>query len=140
MRNWILMASVSAVAFAAGIGARGLLLDGHDESVADSGDQKPLYWVAPMDPDYKRDKPGKSPMGMDLVPVYKKEKVDDTPGTIAVSSAVINSLGVRSEPAVVQTIQPRITTVGLVGFDEDSLRQVNSRVEGWIRNLQVSSG
>ena len=29
-----------------------------------------LYWVAPMDPNYRRDKPGKSPMGMDLIPVY----------------------------------------------------------------------
>jgi len=24
-----------------------------------------LYWVAPMDVNYRRDKPGKSPMGMD---------------------------------------------------------------------------
>ncbi|PKF63371.1 efflux RND transporter periplasmic adaptor subunit [Psychromonas sp. psych-6C06] len=30
-----------------------------------------LYWVAPMDANYRRDKPGKSPMGMDLVPVYE---------------------------------------------------------------------
>ncbi len=30
------------------------------------------YWVAPMDPNYRRDKPGKSPMGMDLIPVYEK--------------------------------------------------------------------
>ena len=29
-----------------------------------------LYWVAPMDANYQRDKAGKSPMGMDLVPVY----------------------------------------------------------------------
>ena len=29
-----------------------------------------LYWVAPMDANYHRDKPGKSPMGMDLVAVY----------------------------------------------------------------------
>jgi len=29
-----------------------------------------LYWVAPMDANYRRDKPGQSPMGMDLVPVY----------------------------------------------------------------------
>jgi len=33
-----------------------------------------LYWVAPMDPSYRRDKPGKSPMGMDLVPVYAEEQ------------------------------------------------------------------
>jgi Cu(I)/Ag(I) efflux system membrane fusion protein len=31
---------------------------------------EPLYWVAPMDANYRRDQPGKSPMGMDLVPVY----------------------------------------------------------------------
>ncbi|MFO7713089.1 heavy metal-binding domain-containing protein, partial [Desulfosarcina sp.] len=31
------------------------------------------YWVAPMDPTYIRDEPGKSPMGMDLVPVYAEE-------------------------------------------------------------------
>jgi len=41
---------------------------------ADSGDREILYWVAPMDPNYRRDKPGKSPMGMDLVPVYKEQK------------------------------------------------------------------
>ncbi len=35
-----------------------------------SSTNEPLYWVAPMDPNYQRDKPGKSPMGMDLVPVY----------------------------------------------------------------------
>ncbi len=28
-----------------------------------------LYWVAPMDPNYRRNEPGKSPMGMDLKPV-----------------------------------------------------------------------
>ena len=32
--------------------------------------EEPLYWVAPMDANYRRDKPGKSPMGMDLLPVY----------------------------------------------------------------------
>ena len=36
-----------------------------------SNDQEILYWAAPMDPNYRRNKPGKSPMGMDLVPVYK---------------------------------------------------------------------
>ena len=36
-------------------------------------ERKIKYWVAPMDPNYRRDKPGKSPMGMDLVPVYEEE-------------------------------------------------------------------
>ncbi|MDX2320668.1 MAG: efflux RND transporter periplasmic adaptor subunit [Moritella sp.] len=35
-----------------------------------SAEPQILYWVAPMDANYRRDTPGKSPMGMDLVPVY----------------------------------------------------------------------
>lgn len=46
---------------------------------APGADQRPaerkiLYWRAPMDPTYIRDTPGKSPMGMDLVPVYADEE------------------------------------------------------------------
>ena len=36
-----------------------------------------LYWKAPMDPNYRRDEPGKSPMGMNLVPVYANGGDDD---------------------------------------------------------------
>ena len=34
--------------------------------------KKIKYWVAPMDPTYIRDEPGKSPMGMDLCRSTKK--------------------------------------------------------------------
>jgi Cu(I)/Ag(I) efflux system membrane fusion protein len=34
------------------------------------------YWVAPMDANYRRDEAGKSPMGMDLVPVYKEQPME----------------------------------------------------------------
>ena len=46
---------------------------------------------------YRRDKPGKSPMGMDLVPVYADEGgIDAGPGTVRISPDVINNLGVRT--------------------------------------------
>ena len=53
-------------------------------SKATSDEKKPIYWVAPMDANYKRDKPGKSPMGMDLVPVFDDDGKgpDEGPGTI----------------------------------------------------------
>jgi Cu(I)/Ag(I) efflux system membrane fusion protein len=41
-----------------------------DVQVPKSAENEILYWVAPMDPDFRRDEPGKSPMGMDLMPVY----------------------------------------------------------------------
>ena len=35
--------------------------------------RKILYWTDPMIPGYRAEGPGKSPMGMDLVPVYEEE-------------------------------------------------------------------
>lgn len=48
-----------------------------------SAEKKILYWTDPMIPGYKASGPGKSPMGMDLVPVYEEEK----PSVSAVSPA-----------------------------------------------------
>src|SRR5712671_6817578 len=33
-------------------------------------ERKVLYWTDPMMPGFKSDKPGKSPMGMEMVPMY----------------------------------------------------------------------
>ena len=43
------------------------------EAAAHPQSHKILYWTDPMLPGYKADGPGKSPMGMDLVPVYEEE-------------------------------------------------------------------
>lgn len=37
-------------------------------------DKKTLYWIDTMEPNVHYDAPGKSRMGMELVPVYSKEK------------------------------------------------------------------
>lgn len=50
-----------------------LFLKSGEESTSAKKEKKVLYWVAPMDPNYRRDEPGKSPMGMDLVPVYEED-------------------------------------------------------------------
>jgi Cu(I)/Ag(I) efflux system membrane fusion protein len=95
---------------------------------------EPLYWVAPMDANYRRDKPGKSPMGMDLVPVYAQAA-----GTVEISPEVVNNLGVRTAPVAPGTLRTRISTVGYVQYDEDRLVHVHPRVEGWIEKLYVKA-
>ncbi len=115
---------------------------GHDPAQSDSNSQpEPLYWVAPMDPNYRRDKPGKSPMGMDLVPVYDKGDVtaDTGPGTITISPDVVNNLGVRTATAQLRSMHTAITTVGYVQYDEDQLIHIHPRVEGWIEKLHVKA-
>ncbi len=104
-------------------------------------EKKPLYWVAPMDPNYKRDKPGKSPMGMDLIAFYADEGggVDEGPGTIRVSPDVINNLGVITAKVKMKTMHTQINTVGYVQYDEDEMVKIYPRVDGWIEKLYVKA-
>ena len=97
-----------------------------------------LYWVAPMDPNYRRDEPGKSPMGMDLVPVYADE-VDAQPGVVTIDATMVNNLGVRTSTAVRGSLSRRIETVGYIGYDEDTLQHVHTRVDGWIEKLATKA-
>ena len=99
--------------------------------------KEPLYWVAPMDANYRRDSAGKSPMGMDLVPVSATD--DDSPGIVKISAEVVNNLGVRTAIAKMQRMQSDIRTVGYVQYDQDNLVHIHPRVEGWIEKLYVKA-
>lgn len=96
-----------------------------------------LYWVAPMDPNYQRDKSGKSPMGMDLIPVY--DTGDAGSSTVTISPEVIQNLGVRTTQAEVSRLWRGIDTVGYVDYDESKVSHIHLRTEGWIENLMVRS-
>lgn len=110
------------------------------ESNGQAGGAAPLYWVAPMDPNYRRDEPGKSPMGMDLIPVYANNGMDpDNPGMIFISPDVVNNLGVRTAQVERRSMHTRITTVGYVQYDEDQLVHIHPRVEGWVERLYVQA-
>ena len=102
------------------------------------GEREILYWVAPMDANFRRDEPGKSPMGMDLVPVYADE-VDSQPGTVKIDPTVVNNLGVRTAKAQRGSLSRHIDTVGYVQFDEDTLHHVHTRVDGWIEKLATKA-
>ncbi|MDH5711607.1 MAG: efflux RND transporter periplasmic adaptor subunit, partial [Gammaproteobacteria bacterium] len=95
-----------------------------------------LYWVAPMDPNYRRDEPGKSPMGMDLVPIYADESGGDV---ITISPEVVQNLGVRTAKAEISGLWRGIDTVGYVDFDESRVSHIHLRTEGWIENMAVRS-
>ena len=101
--------------------------------------KEPLYWVAPMDPNYKRDKPGKSPMGMDLIPVYEEAGGDEEIGTVTISPDVVNNLGVRTALVTRGQMDVSVNTVGYVQYDEDRLIHIHPRVEGWIEKLYVKA-
>lgn len=116
-----------------------LLTIGRDESSAhtEAGEDKPLYWVAPMDPNYRRDAPGKSPMGMDLVPVYKDDQAGK--GVVRISPGVEHNIGVKTGKVVRGVLKQRLSTVARVKYDENQLAAVYPRVDGWLEKLHVKA-
>lgn len=105
---------------------------------SEQDEAEPLYWVAPMDPNYRSDEPGLSPMGMELVPVYAEGQSDSGPGTISISPEVVNNIGVRTGRASYQAISTEINTVGYVDYDQDQLVHIHARMAGWIEKLYVT--
>ena len=98
-----------------------------------------LYWWDPMIPDFKSDKPGKSPMGMDMVPVHEGRAPGkaEPPGTVVVSPSVVHNLGVRTAVAGMKVLVPTVETFGSVTFDESRITHLHVRGSGWVDRLHA---
>ena len=132
------LAGAVLVALAAGVGLGRWLWPTQDAAPGEAPRQV-LYWVAPMDKNYRRDKPGKSPMGMDLVPVYADEAPQEDADVVAIDPSVVQNLGVRTAPAERGVLPRRIDAVGYVEYDQDTMHHIHTRVEGWIESLGVQA-
>jgi Cu(I)/Ag(I) efflux system membrane fusion protein/cobalt-zinc-cadmium efflux system membrane fusion protein len=96
------------------------------------------YWVAPMDPTYIRNEPGKSPMGMDLVPVYEEEGGEKEPtSSIRIDPVTRQNMGLRLGRVEKRRLSKTIRTFGTITYDETGLYSVNTKFNGWIETLYV---
>lgn len=100
------------------------------------GERKILYWQAPMDPTEIYDKPGKSKMGMDLVPVYNDE-ASGSVGAVVIDPVTIQNMGVRYTTVQKMDFNREIRAVGIVKYNEENLYTINSKISGWIEKLYV---
>lgn len=106
-----------------------------------TGERKILYWVDPMHPAYKSDKPGTAPdCGMDLVPVYADEspEAENVPeGAVKISPQKLQRIGVTYGEVARQPLSKTIRTVGRVAYDETKLSKVHTKIEGWLEQVFV---
>jgi RND family efflux transporter MFP subunit len=100
------------------------------------GERKILYWRAPMDPTYTSNKPGKSPMGMDLIPVYEGEEQTGGP-TVIIDPVTIQNMGVQTVPVRRLNLHRTIRAVGYLDYSEEKLQRVNIKFSGWVEKLYV---
>ncbi|MDE2772694.1 MAG: efflux RND transporter periplasmic adaptor subunit [Gemmatimonadota bacterium] len=112
--------------------------DGEAPAVqTDADGRRILYWRAPMDPNYTSDRPGKSPMGMDLVPVYEDDALAD--GQVRVSPSFLQNFAVRTAEVARGSVPVSIRTVGILAHNEERLVSVQTKYEGWIERASVNN-
>lgn len=113
------------------------LSDHVHEAAEETGQERDiLYWRAPMDPTYVSAGPGKSPMGMDLVPVYDAEQRSTGP-TVIIDPVTVQNIGVQYAPVRQESLQRVIRSVSHVDYNEESFSRVNIKYSGWIERLYV---
>ena len=111
-------------------------------STTTPAEKKILYWVAPMDANYRRDEPGKSPMGMDLVPVYGNDHTDDTDEDlpqVVINATTAQNMGIRLFKVSSSSMDRSIQTIGRVQYNEDTLKHVHPRANGWVEKVKVKA-
>lgn len=145
--NSKMLAMLVVVAVLAGVGgwwAASSRAPGRDASgtaaVADGpcpGGAEALFWKAPMDPTYVRDQPGKSPMGMDLVPVCPGGGGEAAAEGVRISPNVVQSMGVRTVVVAQRDMTRQVRAVGRVDYDERLISHVHTKIQGWIESLHV---
>ncbi|WP_428418603.1 efflux RND transporter periplasmic adaptor subunit [Methylibium sp.] len=96
-----------------------------------------LYYHDPMVPGKRFDAPAKSPfMDMMLVPVYGGGAGEDQ-GKVTVSPRIQQNLGVRTTEVVEGTLQPQISAVGNITWNERDQSVLQARARGFVEKLYV---
>ena len=108
------------------------------ETAAAPEGRKILYYRNPMGLPATSPVPKKDPMGMDYIPVYEGEDVDDA-GSVKISTARVQKLGVRTEAAARREISRPVRAVGRVEVNERRIFAVAPKFEGWIERLFVNA-
>ena len=93
-----------------------------------------LYWYDPMVPQERYSKPGKSSMGMTLVPKYADEVAQ---GGISITSGVRQNVGIRSVVVRRGRLAAAVRVPGTIGWDLRQERIVSARVDTIVERLYV---
>lgn len=103
---------------------------------SDKKERKIAFWKAPMNPSEIYKKPGKSAMGMDLVPVYEDEVKGGV--EITIDPVTQQNMGVRTAIVKKDSLSHTIRTFGHLTYDETRTFKINPRYSGWIEKLHIN--
>jgi len=137
MRGPAIVGSALALALAAFVAGR---YTGGPSVAAHSASKHILYYVDPMHPAYRSDKPGVAPdCGMALEPVYEGEdpsaKLQLPAGAVSLSPQRQQLIGARVETVAKSFGSRLIRTTGRVQADENHVYRLMAVTEGRVQSL-----
>ncbi len=114
------------------------------EPAAPAGQRKILYWTDPMIPGLRSPTPGKSPMGMEMVPVYEEFSEVSTPtgpmpegyAPVLLTPQKQQVIGVTTAPVQRRQLTKTVRTVGTVAHDPElyqAQQEFIQAVQAWQR-------
>ena len=109
--------------------------NGMTTAVPDGHSKKILYWYDTMVPQEHFDRPGLSPMGMQMVPKYANEGAD--PNIVRIDPATVQNLGIRTAAVERRVLASAIRVPGTITWDLRQAATVSARVDGVISQLFV---
>ena len=143
-RTSLAIAVVAAIAASYGIGR----YNSHSQS-SNQTVRHVLYYVDPMHPSYKSDKPGIAPdCGMRLVPVFAEDLGNAQPssplaqlpaGAVAIDAATQRRMGIRVAPVEKKGTTRTVRVIGRVVPEDTRVYAVNSGLGGFIRETYNDS-
>ncbi len=99
-----------------------------------SGERKIKYYQSTMIPGEVSQKPGKDSMGMDMVPVYEGSDTNQ----IQIDAVTVQRMNLKTGLVTRGPVRREIRAVGSVAYDEQGLRDITTKYEGWIEKLFVN--
>jgi len=97
---------------------------------------KVLYWYDPMVPGQHFPGPGKSPMGMDMVPRYATAAAPSgEAGGVRIDPAAQQNLGIRLATVQRGDLASSLDAVGVIDFDQRDVAIVQARSGGFVQRV-----
>lgn len=96
---------------------------------------KVSYWYDPMVPQQHFDKPGLSPMGMQMVPKYADTSA--AKDIVRIDPATVQNLGVRTAPVERRVLAAAVQVPGTITWDLRQAVTISARVDAVVSKLAV---
>lgn len=95
------------------------------------------YWDPMLGPSSIANKPGKSAMGMERVPVYADQQ--SAGPSVRIDPTIVQNMGVRTAEVTRGRLQMTLRAVGVLTVPEPGLHDITLRINGWIDKLYADT-